>query len=103
MTALPLLGWLLAAGLALACAWLASDLRLAWRMVRDQRIEVQEAEAWCEEWRRQAEADCARVSRLETQLKHTEALYAYHVHGTMLALNSRNLLPWMVRNGERKA
>lgn len=102
MTVLPLLGWLVAAALLLVAAWQAVDLSEAKRTASDQQVALEEAEAWCEEWRRQAETMATACNRIEAQLQHAEALYAYHVHGTMLALNARQLLPWMVANGQRK-
>jgi hypothetical protein len=102
MTALPLLGWLVAAALVLVVAWQAVDLVAARRTAQRQQVALEEAEAWGEEWRHIAEVRAAAMAAAETRYRHTEALYAYHVHGTMLALNARQLLPWMVRNGQRK-
>ena len=88
----------LCGGQAIVIAVLAVKGGQVQQALRRQRVQLEEADAWCEEWRRQAAIN-ATAAR---QLANLRDLYAYHVTGIMLAANSRQLLPWLVTAKQRK-
>ena len=86
MTALPLLGWLVAGGLLLVAAWLWVDLADARRVAAKQRIRAEEADAWADEYERTAAALRAELDGLRERHATLTELYGEAVR-RLLAVN----------------
>ncbi len=86
MTALPLLGWLVAGGLGLVAWWLWVDLVEARRVAAKQRIRAEEADAWADEYERTATALAGELDRLRERHATLTELYGEAVR-RLLAVN----------------
>ncbi len=86
MTALPLLGWLVAGTLGLVAAWLWVDLVEARRAARRQQIRAEEAGAWADEHERTATALRAEWDGLRERHATLTELYGEAVR-RLLAVN----------------
>lgn len=75
MTALPLLGWLVAGALGLVAAWLWVDLSEERRVAAKQRIRAEEADAWADEHERTATALAAELDGLRERHATLTELY----------------------------
>ncbi len=86
MTALPLLGWLVAGALGLVAAWLWVDLVEARRAATRQRIRAEEADAWADEYERTAAAFRAELDGLRERYATLTELHGEAVR-RLLAVN----------------
>lgn len=86
MTALPLLGWLVAGGLLLVVAWLKATLVLTRRAAEKLVIAAQESDAWADEYQREAAVLAADNARLNERLASMTELYGEAVR-RLLAVN----------------
>lgn len=86
MSALPLLGWLVAGVLLLVAAWLWVDLADARRAAERQQIRAEEANAWADEHERTATALAAELNGLRERHATLTELYGEAVR-RLLALN----------------
>ncbi|MBP8293194.1 MAG: hypothetical protein KAX65_10500 [Caldilineaceae bacterium] len=86
MTALPLLGWLVAGVLAIVAWWLWVDLVEARRAAKRQQIRAEEADAWADEHERTATALAAELDGLRQRHATLTELYGEAVR-RLLAVN----------------
>ena len=86
MSALPLLGWLVAGGLGLVAAWLWVDLSKARRVAECQRIERETVSDWADEYQREATAMAAELATLRERHATLTELYGEAVR-LLLAVN----------------
>ncbi len=86
MTALPLLGWLVAGGLLLVVAWLRVDLTAARQAAKRQQIRAEEADAWADEYERTATALAGELDGLRERHATLTELYGEAVR-RLLAVN----------------
>ncbi len=86
MTALPLLGWLVAGCLLLVVTWLWVDLADARRVAAKQRIRAEEADAWADEHERTATALASELDGLRQRHATLTELYGEAVR-RLLAVN----------------
>ena len=75
MTALPLLGWLVAVALLLVVAWLWLDLSEARQAAKRQQIRAEEADAWADDYERTATALAAELDGLRQRHATLTELY----------------------------
>lgn len=83
MTALPLLGWLVAAALLLVMVWLKATLVLTRRAAEKLVIAAQESDAWADEYQREAASLAADNARLQERLASMTELYGEAVRRLM--------------------
>lgn len=86
MSALPLLGWLVAGGLGLVVAWLWVDLVEERRVAERQRIERETVSDWADEYQREATALAAELATLRQRHATLTELYGEAVR-LLLAVN----------------